>query len=171
MSRLPNLISFLRLLLSPLLFYVPQQYVLPLFILLALSDALDGFIARLLKAKTELGKVLDPLADKVLMFCVLLLCTFKLGRLPPYLFYILLLRDLFLILGGLLLLIKTGGVIQAKLAGKLTTLSLSLLIFSCMLGKSMGIMLVVVLTLIFLSWFDYALEGYKRLKSQTSYEL
>jgi phosphatidylglycerophosphate synthase len=105
------------------------------------------------------------------MFCVLLLCTFKLGRLPPYLFYILLLRDLFLILGGLLLLIKTGGVIQAKLAGKLTTLSLSLLIFSCMLGKSIGILLVVVLTLIFLSWFDYALEGYKRLKSQTSYEL
>lgn len=169
LTNLPNFLSFLRLILSPTLLFAPKDYIIFIFLPLAISDALDGFLARKLKAKTELGKVLDPLADKVMVLCGLFVCTFRFNLLPPAFLYAVLSRDLFLLIGGLVLTSRYGKVPSARFLGKAFTLTLSLFILLCIAGYSSQFMLWVSTLMLFLSWLDYALFGLKRLKSQTSF--
>ncbi len=168
LTNLPNLLSFARLVLSPLLVFVSQEYILFLFFPLALSDALDGFLARKLRAQTELGKVLDPLADKVMLLCGLFVCTFKLQTIPQSFLYAVLARDLFLLVGGALLTSRHGKVPSSRLLGKAFTFILSLHIALCIIGISSSFVLLISLLMLFLSWIDYALFGLRNLKSQTS---
>lgn len=163
--NLPNLISLTRLFLSPFILFVPEGFIAVFFFLLALSDALDGFLARRLKKQTQLGKVLDPLADKVMILCGLYLCTFKLGLLPGILLYLTLLRDAFILLGSILLVAKKKIIPSARYFGKAFTLFFSLMIVLCMLGVSVKALLWLVFFLLFASWVDYALLGLKILKS------
>ncbi len=132
MRHLPNLVSLLRLLLSPLVpFTVSTDLVwegLLIFALLSLSDALDGFLARRLKAQTTLGKFLDPLADKVLMFNSLLaLLMIDKGPSTLILFKTALVRDIFLIIGTLALR-KYNFVPEPSFFGKVSTFLLSVTI-------------------------------------------
>ncbi len=165
LTNLPNLLSFLRLILSPTLLFAPRDYLILIFLPLALSDALDGFLARKLKTQTELGKVLDPLADKVMVLCGLLVCTFRLQLMPPAFLYAVLARDLFLLLGGAVLTSKYGKVPSARLLGKAFTFTLSFLIFLCIAGFYSQFILWISMFMLFLSWLDYALFGLKSLKS------
>ncbi|HHJ64594.1 MAG TPA: CDP-alcohol phosphatidyltransferase family protein [Aquifex aeolicus] len=129
MNALPNLLSFLRLLGAPGVFLLAyrgeERYSALLFVLLALTDALDGFLARTLRAETRLGKFLDPLADKVLLFFGLLTVTFRTEQgAHPLLIQLLIVRDSVLV-GGTLLLRRYGFVPEPSLWGKLTTFVLS----------------------------------------------
>jgi len=81
--NLPNLVSLTRLLLSPLMLFLEFPQTIALFILLALTDAMDGFLARRLKQETELGKVLDPLADKTLLLIALYVLTYRFQMIEP----------------------------------------------------------------------------------------
>ncbi|MEJ5339881.1 MAG: CDP-alcohol phosphatidyltransferase family protein [Aquificaceae bacterium] len=168
LSNLPNLLSLIRLTLSPLLLFIPQEYLLLLFLPLALSDALDGFLARKLKAQTELGRVLDPLADKVMLLCGLFVCTFKLHLIPQALLYAVLARDLFLLLGGAILAGRNKSVPQARAPGKAFTFTLSLFILLCLGGFFSEPILWATIIMLFLSWADYFLFGLRALRSQTS---
>ena len=169
LTNLPNLLSFLRLILSPLLLLVGEDYLVLIFLPLALSDALDGFLARRLRAQTELGKMLDPIADKVMILCGLIVCTFKLQVIPKAFFYAVLARDLFLLVGGAILTSRNGSVPPARLLGKAFTFILSLFIVLCLAGFSSQFMLWVSVLMLSLSWIDYAFSGLKRLRSQTSF--
>ncbi len=128
MNALPNALSLLRLLCAPGVFLLAyrgeERYSALVFVLLALTDALDGFLARLLKAETKTGKFLDPLADKVLLFFGLLTVTVVTEQADPLLIQLLLVRDAVLI-GGTLLLKRYGFVPEPSLWGKLTTLTVS----------------------------------------------
>ncbi|MCS7171344.1 MAG: CDP-alcohol phosphatidyltransferase family protein [Aquificaceae bacterium] len=166
--NLPNLLSFARLVLSPLVFLLPEKSLPAFFLLLALSDALDGFLARRLKAQTELGKVLDPLADKIMLLCGLVSCVYRFSSLPEWFFYLCLSRDLFILIGSILVASKSGSFPQARVAGKAYTLFLSIFLFLCMLGFSAIWLFSIALFLLLVSWLDYALAGVKSLKSQTS---
>ncbi len=133
MRSLPNFISLLRLILAPYVFLLAHRGEdkgsALLFLVLALSDALDGAIARFYGAQTTLGKFLDPLADKVLLFFGLLSITTSTSiRANPLLFQALISRDLFLVVGTLLLR-RFGFVPEPSVLGKLTTLSLSITVF------------------------------------------
>ncbi|MEZ0361609.1 MAG: CDP-alcohol phosphatidyltransferase family protein [Hydrogenobacter sp.] len=171
-NNLPNFISLLRLLLSPLMLYMDQRFLPYLFSFLALTDALDGFLARSLKKETQLGRVLDPLADKVFLITALFLCVFKLNLLNPILFFSLLARDSFILFGSLLLLLKLRSIPKPSLWGKITTLVISLSLFICMIYSSYPLNLFLyVLSQFFvlISWIDYTVKGLKALKSQTSF--
>jgi len=129
MNALPNLLSSLRLLCAPGVFLLAyrgeERYSALLFLLLALTDALDGLLARTLRAETRLGKFLDPLADKVLLISGLLTVTFRTGEgAHPLLIQLLLVRDAVLV-GGTLFLRRYGFVPEPSLWGKLTTFVLS----------------------------------------------
>ncbi len=70
----PNHLTFFRLLLSPLLIFLLLDGLywssLALFVLLALTDMLDGTMARVRNQITDWGKIWDPVADKLLIGCV-----------------------------------------------------------------------------------------------------
>jgi len=76
---IPNLISFLRMALIPvfasLLFYGYGATALVVFLIAGISDGLDGFIARRFKQESELGTIIDPIADKLLMTTAFIILT------------------------------------------------------------------------------------------------
>jgi cardiolipin synthase len=76
---IPNLLTFLRMALIPvfasLLYYGYTGTALILFVIAGVSDGIDGFIARRLKQETELGTILDPIADKLLMTTAFIILT------------------------------------------------------------------------------------------------
>ncbi len=68
---IPNLLTFLRMALIPvfasLLFYGNSRIALVVFVIAGISDGVDGFLARRFKQESELGTIIDPIADKLLM--------------------------------------------------------------------------------------------------------
>ncbi len=106
--NLATKITIGRLLAGPLLmvlvFYGYHKAALTLFILSAISDALDGFIARTFDQKTWLGSFLDPLADKLFLISAFIAFTFfdsSIYRLPMWLTVAVFFRDV-MIMGGCL---------------------------------------------------------------------
>lgn len=143
MLNWPNRITIARILLTPGLVMLAiradegphiRTWTLLLFAGLVLTDAVDGFLARALKQKTELGTFLDPLADKLLLTTamVLLVCplwpdpaTGERGRLlPASVAVVVISREIILAIGTLLLFLLKGGVaIRPSVLGKLTTVA------------------------------------------------
>jgi cardiolipin synthase (CMP-forming) len=133
-----NKITILRILLVPyfvvqLLYYVHDGNEMELFLAVlafsvaALSDGLDGFIARRYHQQSELGTILDPLADKFLLLSGLIVLSLDnrpyLERIPLWLTAVVLSRDVILVL-GLVILHYTFGRIKVvpRLVGKAATL-------------------------------------------------
>jgi len=108
--NLPNAISLGRLLAVPVTIglMLDGRWALAfwLFVLASVSDAIDGWLARRLDARTTLGSYLDPLADKALLVAVYVTMAFK-GVVPAWLVLLTVSRDL-LIVGGALLLYVAG---------------------------------------------------------------
>jgi len=132
----PNLLSLLRLLLLPVYARIYLRATQPAHYLLAgaimavscLTDLLDGMLARKLHQITNLGKVLDPLADKITQLTLTLCLSLKYPALHPLL-ALLLVKEVFQLVTGLFFLRK-GQVLDGALAeGKVCTavLFLSLL--------------------------------------------
>lgn len=75
----PNLLTFLRMALIPafaiLLFYNHSAYALLIFFVAGVSDGVDGFVARRFNQQSELGTILDPIADKLLMTTAFVILT------------------------------------------------------------------------------------------------
>jgi cardiolipin synthase len=75
----PNLLTFLRMALIPLfasfLFYGHHGWALITFMIAGISDGIDGFIARRFNQESELGTILDPIADKLLMTTAFVILT------------------------------------------------------------------------------------------------
>ena len=125
MLNLANSLTILRILMAPvisiLLVYKFWRLGLAIFLLAGVTDALDGFIARSRAQRTELGMILDPLADKLLLFATFMTLVY-LRQIPPWLFIIVISRDLILIGGFLVVYIATGKTtVSVSKMGKLTT--------------------------------------------------
>lgn len=127
--NLPNKLTVLRIILVPIyliVFYSDLErrltWALLIFILAGLTDALDGYIARKYNLITELGKVLDPLADKLMMFAVLISLASS-DLIPSWIIYMLILKEIVMILGGgILFLFKGNQVVPSNIYGKIATI-------------------------------------------------
>jgi cardiolipin synthase len=126
-----NFLTVLRLILIPVfvttIYYQQFTWALLIFLGAAVTDGLDGLLARSLNQKTQLGAVLDPMADKLLLvtaFVVLSLPRFTLT--PPIPFWLTaaaISRDVFIVLGALVINITTGfSQFRPSAPGKLNTL-------------------------------------------------
>jgi cardiolipin synthase len=126
MQHVPNLITVGRLLAVPVAVWLILSDHLALafwlFLLAAISDGLDGMIARLFRARTSLGAWLDPLADKALLVGSFIAMA-AVGLVPLWLAALVLLRDVTIIvgLGVLLVLLRERLSIQPLWVGKLNT--------------------------------------------------
>jgi cardiolipin synthase len=102
MRNLPNLITLLRLCLVPVMAYYAarEEYAiaLPIFLVAAISDFVDGYIARALKVVSRLGAALDPVADKLNMFVATVLLAWQ-GLLPLWLAAAIIGRDIVIVAG------------------------------------------------------------------------
>jgi cardiolipin synthase len=122
----PNLISLGRLLSAPLFIWLilsDRMFVAFIGCLLAaLSDAADGFVARILKSQSTIGAYLDPLADKILLASLYFTLGYK-GFIMPWLVILIVFRD-FLIIGGTFLLMsfKKTFKVQPLMISKINTL-------------------------------------------------
>jgi CDP-diacylglycerol--glycerol-3-phosphate 3-phosphatidyltransferase len=125
--NIPNKITILRIMLIPVfivLLYIKVRYIeyiaASVFIILALTDALDGYLARKNKQITKLGKFIDPLADKLLVSAALI---FLIGRgVPSWMAFIIIARE-FAITGLRLTASARNITLAATKWGKIKTIS------------------------------------------------
>ncbi len=145
MLNIPNLITLLRLLLIPIvticLLEERFQWALIFFLIAGLSDALDGFLARALKQKTQLGALLDPIADKLLLDTIYLLGAGQ-RLFPEWLAVIVISRDVFILLGFLLLtFFKRRFEVHPSIPSKITTVCQILTVILTLYGLPSQILL------------------------------
>ncbi|MBR5041582.1 MAG: CDP-diacylglycerol--glycerol-3-phosphate 3-phosphatidyltransferase [Clostridiales bacterium] len=156
--NLPNKLSLMRIILVPfiLLFMLPihigsfeptgwNEFVCEygmivaavLFVIASVTDLFDGKIARKYNLITNLGKFLDPLADKMLVICILIALV-DLGRISAIWVCIIIVRE-FAVSGIRMLASAKGVVIAAKMIGKIKTVTqmvaISYLMFETLLIK------------------------------------
>jgi len=123
--NIPNFISLLRILLVPVvvIFLMQCAYVKALIVLVVsgITDALDGFLARILNQQTTLGSYLDPIADKALLASCYITLAIK-GVLPGWLTVIVISRDFIIILGvAVLSMMSISFEIRPAFISKVTT--------------------------------------------------
>lgn len=170
-KKIPNLVSIFRIIFIPLVIILFNNhssykwYIIFLIILFSILDNLDGFLARKLNQITELGKVIDPLVDKLFVITVAI-CLYYYELLPLWFILIVILRDFLIMLGGLVFIRKIRGVPSSDFIGKFTVgaigvaFLISLLNFQA-LGKLFDLILIFCSILIFISLINYA---YKQLR-------
>ena len=125
--NLPNKITIARLILTMIFVAVmslpiPYRYTIAvnLFIIASLSDFLDGYIARKRNLVTTFGKLMDPLADKILTGATFILLTVE-GKIAAWMVVVIISRE-FLVTGLRLVATSRGFVLAADWAGKWKTI-------------------------------------------------
>jgi cardiolipin synthase len=140
---LPNAITFARLCAVPLAVWLVLQHRLDLafyvFVAAGVSDAVDGWLARVMNARSRLGAILDPAADKALLVSMYVTLA-AIEVLPDWLAILVVFRDL-LIVGGVLVLYLLGQppAIQPILLSKANTALQILLAAAALLVAGFGL--------------------------------
>jgi cardiolipin synthase (CMP-forming) len=123
-GTIPNMISLLRIILIPFfvvaLVYQRYDYALAFFVTAALSDMLDGMVARLANQKTRLGAFLDAFADKALLITSFIILSMY-GWISQWLAICVISRDLVIMLGWVMLTFvsrnpRVGTILTGKIA-------------------------------------------------------
>ena len=177
-KQIPNCISTFRIVLIPIYFFlffgiirifslnplVSSGFV---FILAGVSDAVDGFLARHYQWITDVGKLLDPLADKLLEVVVSICLAIKFGGPFTILSTIIVFKEIIMIVGAYLIMSKSKVYVSSVWCGKLATIMWYLLLCvvhffpaaeaNILLSYFLCIVLILVMNLAFVVYaFNYA---------------
>lgn len=134
---IPNLLSLFRIFLIPIFIFIyitadssKESIAAAIIILISsLTDMLDGFIARRFNQISELGKFLDPLADKLTHTAVAVCMAFKVPNMV-YLLLLLVVKELFMGVASVVIYKRKGRKLDgAKWFGKLSTIVFDVVIF------------------------------------------
>lgn len=124
---IPNVLSMLRLVLVPFFLWavVAGEYVTALVVLVAasLTDLLDGYLARRLDQITRLGQLLDPAADRLYIFAALVGLAAN-SLVPWWIVIVIVARDVFLLILGVVLANRGYGPLPVHQLGKVATFAL-----------------------------------------------
>lgn len=177
---IPNILTYIRMLLIPVFVYLfihageyKDYYLVGLIIFLSgLTDLFDGFIARKFNQITELGKMIDPLADKLTQLAIVLCLLFR----YPYMWILVtffVIKELFLGINGLILLKQGKKLDGAKWFGKLSTavfyIAMGILITFPRLDPAITMSLMIVTGLfLFISFLMYIPEFIKLYRKKTA---
>src|ERR1700719_2652012 len=130
----PNQLTFLRLGFLPffiiLVLYKRYSWALAILVLAALTDGLDGLLARSLNQKSALGAYLDPIADKLLLSSSFVVLAFE-GQIRWWLTILVLGRDVLILTTAAVILLTAGyRAFPPSIYGKLTTTLQIILVFT-----------------------------------------
>ena len=122
---IPNLLSIIRIgLVYPILNNIYLNHFelsIVFFVLAAITDAMDGFLARKMNWQTDLGRILDPIADKLLLSGTIFILWLN-QYIPFYIFIIFIGRDIAIRLGAAIqMTLNELNTPMPNLLGKLTT--------------------------------------------------
>jgi cardiolipin synthase (CMP-forming) len=150
-----NQLTLLRIFLVPtflgcLLYWTPERdYLISvafvIFTLAAITDAMDGYLAKRLRIKTRIGSFLDPLADKFLLLTAYTVLTFSFHipspiHIPVWLTLLVIFRDLLILTGaGLIYMLNTRLDPRPNFLGKITTVVQMLTIMIVLLNLPRGL--------------------------------
>jgi CDP-diacylglycerol--glycerol-3-phosphate 3-phosphatidyltransferase len=137
---LSNLLSAIRLFLIIPIWILMDNLELPwvrysvagLCLVAAVTDVLDGYFARKHHQTTEFGKIIDPVADKIVVGGVVLK-LFLLGTLPGHYLLMIIGRDLIILIGGIFVAKKIGRVLPSNVLGKITVILISIVLILMLL--------------------------------------
>lgn len=179
MFNLPNQITLIRIILIPVLLGLlfsnlpnGQWLAVPVFAIMAATDGLDGYIARINKQETSVGKFLDPLADK-LVITACLVSFVELRQLPAWIAIIIISRE-FLVSGLRIMASMQGKDIPASPLGKYKTFFQIVAIFFWIvkvkdslpiITVTAWITIIIALALTIYSGFDYFLNFKERIST------
>ena len=165
--NVPNILTMLRIIGSIAMIFISYDTAafFIVYSLSGISDALDGFIARRFNQITALGKLLDPLADKLSLLTLLALFVLD-GQIPLWVLGLILVKEACLVVGGAVAL-RRGIVVYALPIGKVTTVAFIASIVARFLGlrASADVLLgvSVLLSMVALVW--YAVDLMKKLNT------
>ena len=178
--NLPNKLTIMRVILIPFfVFFLLSPYfpaygnyiAVAIFIVASLTDMLDGKIARKYNLVTNIGKFMDPLADK-LQVCSAMICLIELDRLAAWIVIVIIARE-FIISGFRLVASDNGVVIAASYWGKFKTTFQMLMVIVLILDIQMPffqilgtVLTYVALILTVVSLIDYIVKNKDVLKDQ-----
>ncbi len=172
---IPNLLSFVRLAMIPVIAWAylgkndPGLTTL-LLVLSGVTDVVDGFIARRFHMISELGKALDPVADKLTQG-VMLICLATRRRILFIPVALLAIKEIFTGLCGLVVIRRTGRVLGAQWHGKATTILLYSMMIAFVLWQDMPLwasnaMIAACAAMMLLSCVLYAQRNLKALREE-----
>lgn len=172
--NIPNILSIFRVALIPFMVWGIISNIQWLFlvalILSGLSDAVDGFFARKYNQITDIGKILDPAADKLTQFAILLTLCFVFPEIIP-LFFVFLLKDVCQLIGGIVLTVQKKKIPPSLWFGKLSTALFYLTVFALFLfpnlpaGVHLTCIILTIASMIF-SFVGYVMLYYRLEKKQ-----
>lgn len=139
---IPNILSLFRVVLIPFIvwaYLIHRIYFMAVLIAIsAVSDILDGIIARKFDMVTSVGKALDPIADKLTLLTLLVILCFYLRSLPIIILCVLfVVKEVIMGIEGLVVIKKTGTTYSANALGKATTVVLYINILLHLLFSNM----------------------------------
>ena len=173
MRHIPNLLSIVRIVLAVPIVLVLREGMdaaaVALLALALLTDGADGYAARRLGAVSESGKILDPLADKIVAAATAISLWLWRG-LPGWFLLVVVARDVLLLMGGAFLASRVGKVPSSRPAGKVAfnVLVAVLLIWLLRLEALYAAALAAAAALLALSLLLYALDFRRRLAERAS---
>lgn len=171
---IPNILSCLRILLIPFIlwtFFIKKYYVSAgLLVASFVTDVIDGFIARHFDMVSAVGKVLDPIADKLTVLGVISsLCVYIKAIIPLLVIFVV--KEFIMFVEGVIFIKLTRDTYSARWLGKVTTAFLYLTMLMHILWEGipwqLSISLIVVCsTLVFATLIMYSVVNYIELKKR-----
>ena len=176
--NVPNVLTMARLVMIPIFIgeysYGHTTWALLVFVMASLNDALDGYLARKYNQITNFGKLMDPLADK-LMVVSALICHGTHGVIPLSAILIVAVKELLMIVGGAYM-FKMGIVVYSNYWGKTATVFFILAMIAGFFHKEFAatgfhldtILLWISVTLSLCALVVYSVSAWKQLKALRS---
>ena len=180
--NIPNSLSIFRIILSPVfltLYFAGEgelkSWALAVYIFASATDFLDGYIARKYNMSTNLGKLLDPIGDKLLTFSAVLALSID-GRVPVWCVVALFIKELLMGIGGIWVYRELGSVVGSNIFGKAATCAFivacaALMWYNEKIPANIAtLMISAALCLTFIAFFSYVVQVIKILKPRDKWD-
>jgi len=175
---IPNILSLFRIILAFVFLYIAAQFgisenrmlLVSILVISGFSDFLDGKIARRFNMVSELGKIIDPIADKLTQ-AVLLICCLGKYTLSRYVFVLFIIKEIYMFINGTRTIMVTGSNDGAMWYGKVSTATFYAVMFILFLFPDIPdvaaeVMIMLCGLLMLMAFILYA-RHYKQLQKET----